>query len=297
MIKSQNKSQIKSQLLLIITLAFTTALSISNLADATVVQHAPFAKGTCVACHKTSPDGKPISDAFVADQPTMCYQCHEHKDKGPVVHAALAMGDCTTCHAPHESQIRPLLKDKVENTCTQCHDAPGQDLPVKHSALNMTKSCVRCHNAHSSENEKLLKAETTQLCTYCHTSVAKGIDNPVNTVHPAALMGCQNCHAPHGSKYKKLLKDAPNNLCLTCHDPAFADGHPRKGHPTSGKPDPIYPEKEMSCLSCHKPHYSANEKLQRYNFKKAPYDGKICSVCHWKQLLPPPGPPRPGWDD
>ena len=273
-------------------------LFIAVEATAANKQHFPFANGQCLVCHKKGDDGKPIEDAFVAEQPDMCYKCHDRKDKGPVVHAALGMAECTMCHSPHESAVRPLLKDTTENTCNMCHDAPGADLPIKHSALKMTKSCVRCHNAHSSENAKLLKADTTQLCIYCHTGISKGLENPKNTIHPAVYMGCQSCHSPHGSNNKKLLKENPNALCFTCHDVKHFDGgHPRPGHPISGKKDPLYPEKELSCISCHKPHYSPNKNMLRYNFNKAPYDGNICSVCHWQIISAPPGPPRPNWDD
>jgi predicted CXXCH cytochrome family protein len=215
-----------------------------------------------------------------------------------VIHPALK-SKCTNCHSPHESTNPSLLKKNYNDTCTKCHDAPNADLPIQHSALIMAKSCVRCHEPHSSSRKNLLKDRTAILCAYCHTDIGKGLMDQNNTNHPAAIMGCQNCHDPHGSDNEKLLKSATiNELCFKCHDKAgFNGGHPRPGHPISGIPDPLYPNKELSCISCHKPHYSPNEKLLRYNFMKAPYDKTICSVCHWQVLLPPPGPPRPPWND
>jgi predicted CXXCH cytochrome family protein len=261
-------------------------------------KHSPFANGQCLICHQKGADGQPVSDAFVDAQPDMCYKCHDRKDKGPVVHPAMEQADCTTCHSPHESTVRPLLKDTIENTCTMCHDAPGREFPIKHSALKMTKSCVRCHNAHSSERPKLLKAETTQLCVYCHTEMGKALAVATNTIHPALQKGCQSCHSPHGSKNEKLLKENPNGLCFTCHDKAkFDGGHPQAGHPLSGVKDPLHPEKDFTCISCHRPHFSPNKKLFRYNYNKAPYNGSLCTVCHWKQILPPPGPPTPDWNE
>jgi predicted CXXCH cytochrome family protein len=261
-------------------------------------KHAPFASQQCLICHQKGPDGNPEKDKFTATQPDMCYKCHDRKDTNPIVHAALGMGDCTTCHSPHESSVRPLLKDTTENTCTMCHDAPGRELPVKHSALQMSKSCVRCHNAHSSTKPKLLRGEITQLCTYCHTGLKISLENSANLIHPALRMGCQSCHTPHGSNNQKLLKENVNELCFTCHEAKkFDGGHPRPGHPVSGRPDPMYPDKEFTCVSCHKPHLSVNKNLLRYNFKQKPYNGTICSVCHWSQILPPPAPPTPGWND
>lgn len=286
------------KLLYLLFIIFSYAIFATWATEGVNQKHSPFANGQCLICHQKSADGNPISDQFVASQPDMCYKCHDRKDKDSVVHPALTMGNCTMCHSPHESQARPLLKDTTENTCTMCHDAPGRELPIKHSALKMTKSCVRCHNPHSSNNEKLLKAPTNQLCIYCHTAVGKGLDNPKNVIHPAVSLGCQNCHSPHGSKNEKLLKEVPNTLCFNCHDKKpFEVGHPRPGHPTSGKIDPIYPNKDFTCVSCHKPHFSTNKKILRYNFNKAPYDGTICTVCHWQQILPPPGPPKPAWNE
>jgi predicted CXXCH cytochrome family protein len=268
-----------------------------------MIKHVPFEMDMCLACHTEDKDGKPVPDGFALSQPDMCYQCHDKKDKGTMsVHPALSM-DCTTCHQAHESQFKPLLKDKVENVCLGCHEDVSknefsQPFQTKHSALKMTKSCVRCHNPHSSDNEKLLIKETPQLCTYCHSDIGKGLDNPANNIHPAVLMGCQSCHSPHGSDNSKLLKDKTNNVCFTCHEKQrFEENHPGKGHKVSGVPDKLYPERELSCISCHKPHFSKNEKLFRYNFKTPPYTGSICSVCHWDKYMAKPGPPRPKWND
>ena len=275
-------------------------VSLMTMAVSAVVtrQHYPFQIGECLSCHQQGADGAPIKNKFTAKQPDMCYKCHDRKDTKKVVHPALEMGKCTDCHSPHESKFRPLLKDTMENTCTQCHDAPGRELGLPHLALQMKSSCARCHNAHSSDQPKLLQAETTLLCVFCHTGVKKMLDNPASILHPALKMGCQSCHNPHGSNNERLLKENLNELCFTCHEGSkFETGHPRPGHPVSGRPDPLYPEKEFTCISCHKPHASVNKHLLRYNFTKKPYDGSICSVCHWMQILPPPAPPRPKWDE
>jgi predicted CXXCH cytochrome family protein len=284
------------RLLPVIFLFIFVFISSSNAGVMT--KHPPFADGDCMMCHVPGKDGKtPDPAKFTMAQPDMCYQCHEQKDSKKYVHAALGMGDCTMCHSPHQAEVRPLLKDTIPNTCSMCHDAPGQDKAVKHSALIMTRSCVRCHSPHSSDKPKLLKDSTVKLCTYCHTAIDKGLKDPTNTIHPAIQMGCQSCHDPHGSNNAKLIKQNPNELCFTCHDKGhFADGHPRPGHPISGKKDPIYPDRDLTCISCHKPHFSPNKRMLRYNFNQPPYAGNICSVCHWQQILPPPGPPTPDWD-
>lgn len=264
-------------------------------------QHKPYAGKFCDMCHEQDASGKVIPNKFVDQQPALCYQCHK-KVPGSVVHPALKKGTCTSmCHNPHESPVRPLLKEKVIDLCVECHDAPGVDSAVKHSAVDMLKSCVRCHNPHAASLPKLLRDETPKLCIYCHKDIGEGINDPKMHVHPAIDdAGCEGCHQPHGSKNGKLLKKPLNDLCFTCHaKKKFGDGHPINGHPLTLAQDPLFPEKPFTCVSCHKPHFSRNVRLQRYRFTKGetPYDGTICSVCHWQKLLPPPAPPHPKWNE
>lgn len=263
----------------------------------TVFTHAPYEQNACDMCHKIDSTGKAIPKQFVASQPDLCYQCHESKTDLKYTHAALDMGDCTSsCHLPHQSPNRFLLREKIGVLCVQCHDAPGLDQPVKHNATSMLMGCARCHSPHSSNRPKLLQDDTSKLCVYCHKDIGKNLLDKTNHVHAAVQMGCQNCHEPHGGQNDKLMKETLNDLCFKCHEPKRYNSHPQAGHPTSGMNDPIFPEKPFTCISCHKPHYSKNERLLRYRFKKGetPYDGTICSVCHWQEATPPP---HPNWND
>ncbi len=94
------------------------------------------------------------------------------------------------------------------------------------------------------------------ICYLCHDKkriVGKRI------VHkPVKRRGCVFCHDPHSSNHTSHLLQAEQTLCadLRCH-PKFAKitiNHPIKGHPVSGKQDPLQPERELSCRSCHNPH-------------------------------------------
>lgn len=151
------------------------------------------------------------------------------------------------------------------------------------------------------------RAEAEEQCTDCHSQLEK----PVK--HEGALMGCDSCHAPHGTTtrfpYRLLMKT--NDLCFQCHDEAKllrggfplygvpSNGHPLASHPVSGPKDPLYPNREFSCVSCHNPHSSDMEKLFRYRYKgdKNPYQGNVCAVCHWTIAYAPPAPPVPPWNE
>lgn len=137
-------------------------------------------------------------------------------------------------------------------------------------------------------------------CTHCHTQMtAKKVK------HAAVEMGCTNCHAEHGQNTGNpfRLTQKLNDLCFQCHDPVamrLETGHWIQGHPVSRPQDPLYPEKAFTCVSCHNPHSSNQEKLFRYNnhapaYKPAGYNA--CAVCHWEITVGGPRPPRPPWND
>lgn len=284
--------------MVVMSIGFFTRMALAD--DVMLSTHVPYGEGMCEACHELDGTGNPIADKFVDTQPNMCYQCHDSKTTGKNVHPALVGDNCTSmCHTPHESKNRSLLQQKPRVLCTSCHDAPGLDQANKHSAVNMVKSCVRCHNPHSTDLPKLLRDETKVLCVYCHKDKGVKIADPAYNKHAALDMGCESCHQPHGAPNKRLMLKPLNDMCFECHDAdAFKGGHPYPGHPVSAAADPIYPEKPFSCISCHNPHFSKNEKLFRYNTKKVetPYGGAVCAVCHWSLYNPPPMPPRPKWE-
>lgn len=153
-----------------------------------------------------------------------------------------------------------------------------------------------------------VEAGDGEQCTDCHSQLEK----PVK--HEGALMGCESCHAPHGTTtqfpYRLLMKT--NDLCFQCHDedrllrggyPLYgvpSNGHPVASHPVSGPKDPVYPNRDFTCVSCHNPHSSDMEKLIRYRYKgdKNPYQGLLCAVCHWKVVFGPAEPPPvPPWNE
>ena len=271
----------------------------ASLKSPVMHEHGPFASGRCEVCHVTDATGNLAPPDLVLKQPDLCYQCHERKDAGKFVHGALSSFGCTDCHSPHESEQRFMLISPIRELCVNCHSAQGVNEAHPHSAVTMGMGCVRCHASHSSDYPALQRRDVTETCISCHRDFKEKLSNRALNVHAAMPQGCNACHVPHGSKQPRLLGAEVTELCFKCHEKkAFAEGHPRRGHRYQAAADPIYPDKPFNCLPCHKPHFSRQKKLIRYNTTAGitPYDGTVCSVCHWQAILPAE-PPRPAWDD
>jgi len=127
-------------------------------------------------------------------------------------------------------------------------------------------------------------------CLSCHEGMGL-LAKPV--VHDAPKMGCSICHASMETDTGRPnhLIDSVNNLCMQCHDKADV----KHGHPVSGPKDPLYPNLEFNCASCHSAHSTSMEFLFRYKYGAGtPYTkGGPCSVCHWDMVFGGPKPPTP----
>ena len=195
--------------------------------DATVVPH-----------KKTNKLAKGLS----AEQPTLCYGCHDKaKFTKKMIHAALEMG-CTSCHNPHSSKYAKLLIAEPPALCQNCHEKA--EFSRKNVHVPVAEGiCMSCHTPHSSEYTALLLKEPIRVCLECHAEVRKT---------PHAMTGFETAGHPIG-----LLKIGTKE---------FPD-------------DPARPGKKFYCGSCHNPHSSDSMKLFRY---KANMALEICSNCHKK---------------
>jgi len=260
------------------------------------VVHAAVQMG-CPTCH-TSIDAKDIphkktgkvARGLSADQPGLCFGCHDKtKFTKANVHAALGMG-CTSCHNPHSSKYPKLLSSELPELCYGCHDKAKFAGKTVHAPAGIGM-CTSCHDPHSSKNAKLLTAEPPELCYTCHDQ--KGFGG--KEVHaPVAGGMCMTCHKPHASDFPALLLKEPIDLCVGCHAEVRKRPHavtgfsPLGGHPL-GEPkrtkqskerkyldDPSRPGRRFYCGSCHFPHSSESAKLLRAsNFG-------LCQLCHKK---------------
>jgi predicted CXXCH cytochrome family protein len=171
-----------------------------------------------------------------------CLECHGDLERGKSVHAALAMG-CESCHTAIDATDTPhIKKNKIKRG---------------------------------------LSALPPELCFGCHDRLLFN----KKVVHAALGKGCSGCHNPHASNAASLLIAPVENLCMTCHDKQLSGKHIMAGyslgdrHPTKGTTDPAKPSRDLSCVSCHNPHSSSQQKLF---VNEASSPASLCLMCHKK---------------
>ena len=201
--------------------------------------HAAVAMG-CSTCHsaidaRAIPHKKKnkIGKGLSAEQPDLCYGCHDQAlFTGKVVHAAL-YSPCTGCHNPHASKNAKLLTAEPPYLCYACHDKAAFTRGNVHAPVAKGQ-CTACHAPHASENASLLEKPVQRLCADCHAGksdgrhILAGYGN--NDLHPTQgrpdplnqgkEFSCTSCHSPHSSNSKALLaieSTTSRDLCLTCH--------------------------------------------------------------------------------
>lgn len=125
-----------------------------------------------------------------------------------------------------------------------------------------------------------------KLCSTCHDDVIKTWDAMKYPHAPAAAGDCTECHSPHASNEKFFLQKKTNELCIGCHKEQSSGKHIiasyvfGSSHPVDGKINPLKPETNFSCVSCHSPHASNTEKL--FTFDAQGGKMNICQACHKK---------------
>jgi predicted CXXCH cytochrome family protein len=190
---------------------------------------------------------------------------------------------CAGCHVlePQKGDLSPA--SPAASSCYGCH----QDLTrVKnvHGPASLWM-CLACHNPASVPAKYATPSPVRDLCYGCHVDQKNYFFSSPYQHGPTATGMCTICHDPHGSDNEFWLKKEPWNLCTTCHaDKAsgrhvIAWGPSGNTHPTRGRPDPMKPEREFSCRSCHNPHASKSPKL--WNFD-ATETYQLCWTCHQK---------------
>lgn len=213
------------------------------------VVHAALDMG-CTSCHtgidaKKVPHRKTnkIAKGLSAEQPELCYGCHDMALFTKTnVHAAVGMG-CTGCHNPHSSKIEKLLRADGSELCLTCHDAAPFSKKQVHAPV-AGGMCVSCHSPHSSDFMAILVKKPYDLCLDCHSEVTK---------KPHAIVGFGSARHPLGEQ-KKDKKGELKDLM-----------------------DPARPDKPFYCGSCHDPHSTDVNKLLRFNARSGM---DLCTHCH-----------------
>lgn len=232
--------------------------------------HPPFADKSCEMCHAAPKDGKVVLTQ--ADVKSLCVTCHDEKAKqiesAKVQHPGAA-GDCTDCHNPHASRQPGLPKTNAVEICLTCHadQAEQGKKAVLHQPV-FRQACSTCHEPHGGANAKLLRVEGNGLCLECHGPQSKA--QKVESSHLVTIFKGQ-VRLPENYFAKNRVVTLPLKYGL---------GHPVQGHPTTDLVDPKDMSKvttQMSCLTCHQPHSSAQSALL---VKDQAPNMAFCSTCH-----------------
>jgi predicted CXXCH cytochrome family protein len=215
-----------------------------------------------------------------------CLDCHPDKREGTVVHAAVEMR-CGSCHEGTHAGEKPFPKliAPLPDLCFNCHDKAAFDKRTLHAPV-AGGLCGSCHDPHAGGLPRMLAASVPDLCFTCHDKEAwakKGAHAR------AAAVSCLACHDPHGSDAAFILTRLVESSCQTCHDLIDAKHvlrriSPNDAHPLKGRPDPLRPERELSCPSCHNPHAYDRERIST---RGPAGPAALCLRCHRKVAIRP----------
>lgn len=221
------------------------------------------------------PDGFK-KDKFHAEDHKQCADCHtlvpSASDRKPLNMSAF----------PNEKSKGAYDTAASTSTCYSCHKSLIS-FPFVHPPAAVW-SCLSCHEPQDGQGYAVRKPDT-RACFGCHLKeketwyAKKYLHGPFN------VGKCSICHNPHASEYPfNLIKDTWD-LCISCHIDKGSGKHIVRSftdvnyHPTRGKPDPSRPGKELTCASCHDPHASDVQYLQRFKYSSL---FELCSNCHNK---------------
>ena len=227
--------------------------------------HVPFASGSCDTCHQPAKDGKVVLTQ--ADSKALCVSCHEEQSKkiesAKVQHPG-AQGDCVACHNPHAGKTPGFVQPDPVNACLTCHSEQAEQQKKAHlHQPAFQQGCATCHEPHGGDNAHLLRVkDTNTLCLECHgpDTVPEKLENE----HMIAIFD---------GKVKLPIPYKVPVLPIK-----YGAGHPVDFHPVAGLIDPKNPALgQMSCLTCHQPHSSAQPDLLVKD-QKANMD--FCNTCH-----------------
>jgi predicted CXXCH cytochrome family protein len=253
-------------------------------------QHGPVAVGDCIACHFPHASANETLLIAPLKEGKLCFECHEGvKDQLAMKNTHdPVLEDCGTCHDPHSSENRFQLVAPPKKLCESCH---LEISPEVYDAINTAKvqhdpvakgECTKCHMPHGSQVSSLLKGKGINLCGTCHEDLGYDIAESKNLHGPVQTGSCGECHNVHGSDFSRLLvREFPEefytsyrqekyDLCFGCHNKDvatkksttkltnFRDGdynlHNFHVNRTKGR----------SCIACHDPHASQQDKHVRY---------------------------------
>jgi DmsE family decaheme c-type cytochrome len=177
-------------------------------------------------------------------------------------------------HSVHGEQIRPDDGLPLVN-CESCH-GPGslaiaslEDDPDVNDRLNK-----KCDTSTFLDIMNLPPQAQSLICMKCHTAASIPMLSHWNaSTHALNNVSCFDCHKLHKGPLQKVRREEVSELCFGCHPEVRTECNLFSHHPLR--------EKKMSCVDCHEPHGSTQEKLLKGNTQK-----EICTRCHMEKQGP-----------
>jgi len=106
------------------------------------------------------------------------------------------------------------------------------------------EKCGGCHSGTS--GGYVVSGRKDTVCYQCHDR-----KDGKKLVHgPLGGGDCTSCHDPHGALNPALTVAKAEGLCVRCHDQPGSQKHMRES-------------KAVGCVTCHEPHSSGKEFLQK----------------------------------
>ncbi|NPB08463.1 MAG: hypothetical protein GXN96_05995 [Aquificae bacterium] len=194
---------------------------------------------------------------------------------------------CAKCHNMTSTPAPSVApEDETVSPCYTCHRTMVEKNAFKHAPAKFWM-CNMCHTGETGLFNKKFKNQSKHMaplpinvkCYLCHADKSMDLENRRFHHIPVLTGKCNICHNPHGSEERFFLRREKWSLCITCHEDKATKGHvvftiTGNPHPTKGVKDPRYPEKELSCTSCHNPHHSDYDFLLYDPFRQ------LCMSCH-----------------
>jgi cytochrome b subunit of formate dehydrogenase len=211
-------------------------------------------QNACNSCHVEVTDLDEHMGGAIEVQPVRCARCHkkEAAEHYASVHMLNDVG-CPDCHSQiHTTAYWKNDKEKVVETCAQCHDVEEEYANSVHGQAVIagnqdSAACNDCHNLHEikalGDPDSFANRDFhTKVCMRCHSDEDMmrrnnvfnvAVDTYMESYHgknyhlgfPEKVAGCADCHTAHSVLPKSDPKSSVNksNLvatCAQCHDGA-----------------------------------------------------------------------------
>ncbi|MFQ5552173.1 MAG: cytochrome c3 family protein [Thermoplasmata archaeon] len=190
---------------------------------------------------------------------------------------------CGTCHDLIAKPTDRNPTSPEDSSCYTCHRRLVKEQEVHGPAA--VWGCLLCHDPQAKPTPYATPARVLEVCYGCHTTQRAYFFSAKYQHGPTSTGRCTICHNPHGSPNPFWLKRAPWDLCTSCHFEkatgrhVIAWGPSGDTHPTRGRPDPMRPERELACNSCHNPHAANSQYLWNFDARR---HTELCQTCHKK---------------